>query len=754
MGDEQKYCNRSSLWKNSQGSVSILLIFIVSTIFLFTSVLIDYARIVAVEWRAEVLAQSGIRSVMSAYEPALQKRYQLFAYGQSDPAQIMDYVMRDQVELQATGVFPWVPLLLDSHSTFITRKLGKYDELERQILENMKYKSPVQFTFELLDKLKLICGAMKETAQTTELLIKLKKLVDKRDKEIGHAFKLQKKLCDQVISSGIDRLIGSGRSDIMRDSLLGPIHSVADVGAQYIDYVHKIQIDSQRTEAMDKQYNNETDNYEHASQSLFRVLQSKVFNFRNRHRIILTQVLSHLEKARQYNEDMKQVIQRARFSLSYNSYDQVKDFSNAGAGNTDETEQVSDAIKRINDSAADHILLPESFVADWQREVKLQENAIERVDEAATYVQSMASQIMGISVTALTTSSSHNLKHSVLNLWHAWGQYRYSSKPVDARGKWLEQFRATETKRKKKEKEANSKLRKATNFLSKLKKLDKQLKEHKRLFQEVRDKEKKISNFNALKLEEQLPEIDRQREAIEESRDSMGFITSMYASIASGFGALQDRLYRNEYAFLYFNSYNPQKLKSVFTSNEHAEELLKSLTIHNQEAEYILYGGNNPVSNVAAAFGEILTTRLAIRTMEGLVEYGRLGHPLLILISAIIYGIEQAAQDLTLLVARDEIPVSRYVPSITLSYGDHLRLFMLIHGNREGMLMRMLALIQKNTGVDPTTRGTYGETELRMSTSLWFLPSIIRWISKSRLLGGEVEDGRYYVKKKSIFSYS
>lgn len=145
--------------------------------------------------------------------------------------------------------------------------------------------------------------------------------------------------------------------------------------------------------------------------------------------------------------------------------------------------------------------------------------------------------------------------------------------------------------------------------------------------------------------------------------------------------------------------------------------------------------------------------RLAIRTMEGFVEFGKLGHPLLILASAILYGIQQAMQDMLLLVAKNEIPISRYLPVVKLNYADHLRLFMLAHGSREGMLKRMLALIHYNTGIDPGARGTYGETEVRLSTPLWFLPGLMKLLGHAGLWGGEIENGRYYGVKRSVFSY-
>lgn len=145
--------------------------------------------------------------------------------------------------------------------------------------------------------------------------------------------------------------------------------------------------------------------------------------------------------------------------------------------------------------------------------------------------------------------------------------------------------------------------------------------------------------------------------------------------------------------------------------------------------------------------------RLAIRTMEGFVEFGKLGHPLLILASAILYGIQQAMQDMLLLVTKNEIPISRYLPAVKLNYADHLRLFMLAHGSREGMLKRMLALIHYNTGIDPAARGTYGETEVRLSTPLWFLPGLMKLLGHAGLWDGEIENGRYYGVKRSVFSY-
>lgn len=82
---------------------------------------------------------------------------------------------------------------------------------------------------------------------------------------------------------------------------------------------------------------------------------------------------------------------------------------------------------------------------------------------------------------------------------------------------------------------------------------------------------------------------------------------------------------------------------------------------------------------MAAVYGEIFALRLAVRTMEGLIEKAGMGNPLVVLAAALLYGIEQAIQDMIQLCTKGEIPLSKYMTA-QLSYRDYLRLFLLLHG--------------------------------------------------------------------------
>ncbi|CAH8245724.1 acyl-CoA cholesterol acyltransferase [Paenibacillus melissococcoides] len=732
------------------GSVSILLVFIVAAMFLFIAVFIDYARIAAAEWRIEALARAGIRSVMSAYEPALQERYQLFAYGATDPAQILDYVMQDQNRLRSAGVFPWVPLLLDSHTTSVTRPLADYDEMERQIGEEMKYKAPVQFVFELSGKLKPISGALKEAAQTTELLAKLQKLVDRRDKELLAVLKLQKKSRDALDRSGIGKGIAANRNDMMEDRLVGSIRSAADIAAQYADYAEKKRDDDRRGDDEDPQHRDDTARYEKDSREHAWRLRRAVTLHNGNHERWLREARPHLKEARDFNEEMKRVIEEVRSSPDYAGYDKVGQSAIPDGGTMDNGKQIEDAIKEIN-ASAEQLVMPDSFFEEWSGEIDRQQAVMSRIDNAASVFHHLADSISAYSTSAYT------LKNKARELLETYETY--ATEFIRSAGSYIERREAAmidhqgkDKKRKQVEQEADKELEKAKGLLSSLSELKSKLQEHQAAFDEVRGKMEAIDAYNQSSTETPA-ERTVVGDAVEESRQSMDSVTALYDQAADGLLSLRDRLYRNEYAYMYFTSYDPRQLKSLLDSMDAGEEVVKTLGIANQELEYILYGFHNPVGNIAAAYGEIFTMRLAIRTMEGFVEFGKLGHPLLILASAILYGIQQAVQDMLLLVTKNEIPISRYLPAVKLNYAGHLRLFMLAHGGREGMLKRMLALIHYHTGIDPAARGTYGETEVRLSTPLWFLPGLMKLLGYAGLWDGEIENGRYYAVKRSVFSY-
>jgi hypothetical protein len=129
--------------------------------------------------------------------------------------------------------------------------------------------------------------------------------------------------------------------------------------------------------------------------------------------------------------------------------------------------------------------------------------------------------------------------------------------------------------------------------------------------------------------------------------------------------------------------------------------------------------------------------------MEGLIESRSLGHPLLILSAAIIYGLEHTILDMLSFAQKGTAPLSKYV-KVELSYKDYLRLFMLLHGgSQEQRLARMIAVIEQNCGITlaEVPSGVTGEATVSMQ--LWFLPGVMKLLNRGQSMGGRVVGNRY-----------
>lgn len=90
--------------RSVEGSVSVFLIMVLAFVFLFNAVLIDYARIAAVNVQEERLARAAIRSVMSAYDIELRENYGLFAFGGGDGNQLLSKVLNDNLYESGRGM--------------------------------------------------------------------------------------------------------------------------------------------------------------------------------------------------------------------------------------------------------------------------------------------------------------------------------------------------------------------------------------------------------------------------------------------------------------------------------------------------------------------------------------------------------------------------------------------------------------------------------------------------------------------------
>lgn len=101
----------------TEGSVTIFLIMVLAFVFLFTAVLIDYARIAAFNVQEERLARASVRSVMSSYHVELREKYGLFAFGDSNGDMLLSKVLNENLHKSGRGdTFNLLPFALESSS--------------------------------------------------------------------------------------------------------------------------------------------------------------------------------------------------------------------------------------------------------------------------------------------------------------------------------------------------------------------------------------------------------------------------------------------------------------------------------------------------------------------------------------------------------------------------------------------------------------------------------------------------------------
>ncbi|OAB46160.1 TadE/TadG family type IV pilus assembly protein [Paenibacillus glacialis] len=758
-------------YTDQRGSVTIFLILILAIVFTFVALFIDYARIAAMKVQSERLVHSAVRSVMSAYEPELQQEYGLFAYGESDGNQIMSGVLNGSMDHGDRGdAFSILPLELDTSSLQMERMLGEYEIFNRQIGEEMKYKAPIDFTLEIVNKFKPLSQSMKEASNTVDVLKKLQKLYDKREDALDEMLGKQKKAA-QSVDNIASLIMEQATTHISNESLGGGIHSGKDIAAQYDDHVEKanelerliaerqakswIELnegDFDAEDALIDSYRDLINGYLQGSSSLLSTVSDHQNSSRADHKKMLPEALALWEEAYEMNEQMKRVIAESENRSQSDGYDQVSRENNPGS--TEElSSEDSETIRQIR-GQAEKLLLPEILLQDFKKQIEVQTNHYQTLDAQITSFSSAMSGALG------TSSSSSHMKSAAIETRVKVDDYlrRYSisgsGNILDEELRKLEENRSSDKERKATEKKAKAKLKDAANILNKINELSDKAGGYMEEYRTLQQYYDESIAFNKQSAGDAYQGAQLDNDPYDAGASAMDNMDGLYGSMGGMTAGLQDEFYQNEYASLYFHHFDITRLGNIVSNPDSSigDDLVEQLSIHNQELEYILYGFHNPVGNVSAAYAEIFGTRLAIRTMEGLVKSSKLGNPLLILAAALLYGIEMAIVDMIQLCQKGSIELSAYL-KVEMTYRDYLRVFLFIHSNNDKKMSRMLSLIRFNTGINPAERATYSSGEVRIGMKLWFLPGIMKMFGSATNSEDEVEGNRYYAIKKADYSY-
>ncbi|MCF2940763.1 hypothetical protein L1N85_20435 [Paenibacillus alkaliterrae] len=729
------------------GAVAIFSVIVLSSLLLFFSLLIDYARIAAFHKLTEDVVRSGIRSVLSAYDAALYERYGLFGRGGTDGELLFTEVLEANADENMNSIgesYKLIRMKPETSKLHTADFLGKHDVFARQVLEDMKYKAPVDFTLELAARFAPMAGAMKEAAVTVSLLENMRRLYEKREAHLALVLELQEQAAAIVRGSGIDALIPVRTAELAAGG-----DTAFAIVSEYGSYASQVMHDQSVPAEGETIYENEIHAYEEKARAVGMELRRLSSELLKSHEKLQGDARKELETARLLNTDMQRLVQQASASTASDGYDAVSRSSVTGAGQYQVPASAAADIEQVRKSA-DELVLAESWFNQYSQELSAQGSAASAIHMETGSFQSSSLASMSRPIASL---ASDGLLEGVASLRLAYGMYEEKYiRPgaiLASRRQTLESGNV-KAQLKHQEEQAGVLWKQARGMLHGLTAIP-QTEEHMKLFELVRKRYNDNLLFNQ-QSDAATVSYEQGADIHDAAKQSAALMDGLFTGMAGMLERTRDTLYVGEYVVGRFPSFAPQNLRMMMTEGD-LTELSHAIAFNNQEAEYILYGFHNPVGNIIAAYGELFAARLAVRTMEGLIESRSLGHPLLILSAALLYGLEKTMEDLLAFSERGTAPLSKFVKA-ELSYKDYLRLFMLMHDADEGSrLARMIAVIEQNSGTTLSAVPSGVTGEARISMELWFVSGLMRELGRFGLLEGKVVGNRYEATQTIGWSY-
>jgi len=698
---------------------------ILSALLMFFGLLIDFSRIKLAELQAETAVQAAVRSGLSYFDDELQ-RFGLYAMSSEQASRkIARQIVSKHVDTMIENSFE-----IDSKS-----HLGSQSIFKEQVLEEMKYKAPIEFSLEIIDK-------FNNTAITEQI----------------HAVTALHKQLDQLEEFRIQREDALDRVRGIVDQWMGPTGMVSAVHEFYEQKLAELELLAKniqgytRAEVIEQIASVQTDIwlYEDSFRDQYNeldILQDELNDTKNKEKRqeleneideirddldqleatldnlaeeldIWQQKLAQIEQFKREVTEMSMQIEQDVSIMNETFTSWQRTFNEASQFNQQIRRELEQAISKETIDSETMIALQDDFV--------INQGVFNEYREQAATTISLFQSFANLWMDHEPLSGSAFLNQAE--------QLTLANKQYDTvANSFFVQYRQWDDQRVQQndhiETEQTSTLKKITSKLDELSSLFTSC-DGQPTYDELKLKEKHYLHLNELDDIEtgtsstQMPRI---KEATAVSDESIGILGGLQKAMLS----VRDRTYVNEYALMHFNyrTYDSNKNSSPIVKSNPSQRLL-----HNQEVEYILYGFGSCQANQMAAFVEMFTLRMGIRTMETMLDskkIGRVASPWLAFLLAALEGAIQAFDDMKQLVDGQEVPLSaRWSRSITLNYKDYLRLFMLIHGNELNMIARMQALIDWNTGRALETKYTFAEVEMRMETTRWFLPGRTKVITR------------------------
>lgn len=724
-----------SINSDEQGAVSVYLIIIVAVVFLFQAVLIDFVRVHLAQKESESLLKAALRSNLSAYDKQL-RNYGLFgaAPAEAERQEIARRVLQGAETSPGIGSMRYVVLGTGDHPLQIQSvyTLADHSVFKQQILEEMKYKGPVEFTRGLADKFnKDVTNAIESGDRFSQSAEKIERLLVKREDHMDKAWEHMDDLhqrARELHDTYAAKLERTKRLEARVGSLgleeIGSALQTAKDGLAACEQARQLldaSKDGEKLEQLEKrmeQLKATIRQLESDLQDLLELIRlrqtigkdaSGDLDDLNRIREALD---GELSAAKQVEHDIVQAVE------SIHTESPTDSASASGSGSVNEVFEHlplkgDDYYFSYQSEAASVTAMFQSFAAGLHQGVSDAEGIIEQID---AFQRSMN------------------------------GLYARRKQEDEARRQANKSLEAQKEQEKKKAEEVLDKARKllADGGGSS---------EDGDAYKLLQGKNGYMAHYlahNSL-TDAGNPDLALRLDQGAEKSGKSGF--RLLAHLQDMLQGARNELYVNEYALTEFN-YRTLEHEAAQGAIASLSEPL-SHPLQGQEVEYILYGFDSRLANISAAYAEIYLIRLAVRTAEALTDPKKMltGSPLLTFLIALAEGAVRAYADMVELIGGKQVEVMAKLPSVKLSYKDYLRLFLLLHSDNSKMMSRMQALIQLNTGIDLADRPVYIRGTLTTSLKLWFLPGAMKLCRIAGFWDGRVRGSRFINTYTAAVSY-
>ncbi|TFJ46295.1 hypothetical protein CKN80_05580 [Carnobacterium divergens] len=774
-----------NFFKKQQGSVSIYFLVVNLGFFIFSSVLIDYMRVMVAERNLEHATKAAAASIMSDYDDKVLDKFNVFVYGGdvSKAESLATEISQDNI-VSDENFYNVAELNLKKTSVEFSKDKTLLNDktLENQLLEAGKYTSLLT----LGDDFVKIIGFFKDNKESIENTgdivsqkDKIEALIKKRDDSIED-FKKQvtnltfkslefEKLSteklwkDKVLASHRDNLVGKeGPEQQKLDDLDKQLKEEEAKSEEEKDEKlinnYKIAIKKQKNviELIDLTGKKADERLTAALSSVTKVKEDAEKKMEK-----LKLANEALGKANESNEELKELINSYQTGGADTSDGQLKESLNAMIIK----QEVFDKMQKPMASAIKEFNTYQGYVSGIELTLKPYVELKVRIGIGTFYLLAINSEDNEETIEKKINDSYQTIEAKALaETILVIGIGTQILKAVEAA---VELAKKVDIVKAKKEIDAAKKQSESQSVTHEL--TDKQKEEKKKLQDDENtgytDLMTTLSKANSIatsigsdsKTYSQLSAImtemngatsdsgktEANNSAFKLVKQAMKMIPTYFNEFSS-VEKIRNKILINEYYLNTIGSNQPEDLISG--------DMYKDFLFDNKKVEYIMYGSHEVGANYTMALMEIICFRIILNIIAAFKSPRIMpfkGTPFF-LGAMVAYTIFKTVEDISKLTKKDfsvredrAVSIINEFPNlqrIQVTYKDHLRLMLLAHPRSESQYKRVIALMEQQTGVEKLyEKSTQVKVTNTAEVELWFLPKAMEVISNGKIRGKKLK---------------